>query len=59
MVQVRNRCFMACDVTSRGPDFSINIEVNGEKQTAVQKTLIAEGYTYKYILNSRKHKKRC
>ena len=30
--------------------FSINIEVNGEKQTAFQKTLISQGYTYKYIL---------
>ena len=30
--------------------FLINIEVNGEKQTAFQKTLISQSYTYKYIL---------
>ena len=38
-------------VTSQEEDiFSINIEVNGEKQTAFQKkTLISQGYTYKYI----------
>ena len=34
--------------------FSINIEVNGEKQTAFQKTLISQGYTYKYILKLQK-----
>ena len=27
---------------------NLNIEVNGEKQTAFQKTLISQGYTYKY-----------
>ena len=54
MVQVRNRCFRTCDVTSWRHDFSINIEVNGEKQTAFQKTLISQGYTYKYILKLQK-----
>ena len=34
--------------------FSINIEVNGEKQTVFQKTLISQGYTYKYILKLKK-----
>ena len=34
--------------------FSINIEVNGEKRTAFQKTLISQGYTYKYILKLQK-----
>ena len=43
-------------VTSHEGDmfFSINIEVNGEKQTAFQKTLISQGYTYKYILKLQK-----
>ena len=53
MVHVRNRCFRTCDVTRRH-DFSINIEVNGEKQTAFQKTLISQGYTYKYMLKLQK-----
>ena len=53
MVQDRNRFFRTCDVTRRH-DFSINIEVNGEKQTAFQKTLISQGYTYKYILKLQK-----
>ena len=54
MVQVLNRCFRPCDVISECHDFSINIEVNGEKQTAFQKTLISQGYTYKYILKLHK-----
>ena len=33
--------------------FSINIEVNGEKRTAFQKTLISQGYTL-YILKLQK-----
>ena len=43
-------------VTSQEEDmiFSINIEVNGEKQTAFRKTLISQGYTYKYILKLKK-----
>ena len=43
-------------VTSQDEDmiFSINIEVNGEKQTAFQKTLISQGYTYKNILKLQK-----
>ena len=45
MVQAQNRCFRTCDVTRRY-DFSINIEVNGKKQIAFQKTLISQGYTY-------------
>ena len=49
MMQVENRCFRTCDVTRRH-DFSINIEVNGEKQTAFQITLISQDFTYKYIL---------
>ena len=53
MVQVRSRFFRTIDVTRRH-DFSINIEVNGEKQTAFQKTLISQGYTYKYILKLQK-----
>ena len=53
MVQARSRCLRTCDVTRRH-DFSINIEVNGEKQTAFQKTLISQGYTYKYILKLQK-----
>ena len=47
MVQVRSRFF-------RRHDFSINIEVNGEKQTAFQKTLISQGYTNKYTLKLQK-----
>ena len=55
MVQVRSRFFRTCDVTRRRHDFSINIEVNGEKQTAFQKTQkISQGYTYKYILKLQK-----
>ena len=54
MVQVRSRFFRTCDVTRRRHDFSINIEVHGEKQTAFQKTLISQGYTYKYILKLQK-----
>ena len=50
MVQVENRCFRTCDVTRRH-DFSINIEVNVEKQTAFQKMLISQGYTYKYVVD--------
>ena len=53
MVQDRNRFFRICDVTRRH-DFSINIEVNGEKQTAFQKTFISQGYAYKYILKLQK-----
>ena len=43
-------------VTSQEEDmiFSINIEVNGEKQTAFRKTLISQCYTYKYILKLQK-----
>ena len=33
----------------------MNIEVNGEKQTAFQKTHISQGYTYKYILKSQEN----
>ena len=51
MVQVQTRCFRTCDVTRRRHDSSINIEVNGEKQTAF---LISQGYTYKYILKLQK-----
>ena len=54
MVQVWNRCFRSCDVISRSHDFSINIEVNGEKQTAFQKTFIPQVYTYKYIIKLHK-----
>ena len=39
-------------VTSQEEDMIFRltlIEVNGEKQTAFQKTLISQGYTYKYI----------
>ena len=53
MMQVENRCFRTCDVTRR-PDFSINIEVNGEKQTVFQITLISQDFTYKYILKLKK-----
>ena len=53
MVQDRNRFFRTCDVTRRN-DFSINIKVNGEKETAFQKTLISQGYTYKYIFKLKK-----
>ena len=45
--------FSGRDVTRRH-DFSINIEVNGENQTAFQKTLISQGYSYKYILKLQK-----
>ena len=43
-------------MTSQEEDmiFSINIEVNGEKQTAFRKMLISQGYTYKYILKLQK-----
>ena len=55
MVQVENRCFRTCDIARIGHDFSINIEVIGEKQTAFQKnTLISQGYTYKYIVKLKK-----
>ena len=57
MVQVRKHLFRACDVTSWSHDFAINIEVNGEKQTAFQKTPISQGYTYKYILKLQSTKK--
>ena len=53
MVHFQNRCFRTCDVT-RIHDLSINIEVNGEKQTAFQKTPISQGYTDKYILELQK-----
>ena len=54
MVQVQNRFFRTCDVTRRRHDLSINIEANGEKQTAFQKTIFSQGYTYKYILKLQK-----
>ena len=50
IVQVLNRCFIPCDVICGCHAFSINIKVKGKKQTAFQKTLISQGYTYKYIL---------
>ena len=46
---VLKSCFIPCDVNG-GDNFSINIEVNGEKQSTFQKTLISQGYTYKYTL---------
>ena len=45
---------MPCDVISGWNDFSINIEVNGEKQTSFQRTLMSQGYTYKCILKLHK-----
>ena len=56
MAQVLNRCFRPCDIISGCHDFSINIEVNGEKQTAFTKknTLIIQGHTYKYIFKLHK-----
>ena len=43
-------------VTSQEEDmiFRLTFKVNGEKQTAFQKTLISQGYTYKYILKLQK-----
>ena len=54
MVQVLNRCFRPCEVISGCHDFSNNIEVNQEKQTAFQKNAYLKGYTYKYILKLHK-----
>ena len=58
MVQVLNRKFWPCDVISGCHDFLINIEVNGEKQTAFQKPLISQGYTYNHILKIHKNQEK-
>ena len=54
MVQVLNHCFLPSDVITGCHDFSINVEVNGEKQTSFPKSLILQGYTYKNTLKLHK-----